>query len=101
MVTTAVANDNDIARLGLTDRHGIAEGSPGLRKPIGFWRFPPDLAGDGMQEKAAPRGTTWICAKNVLEALVIFGLMQPGVFFCLVQHAGGGRCNDCKRQGNR
>lgn len=84
VVTAAVANDDDIAGLRLTDWHGITEGCPGLRKSIGFGRLPAGLAGDRMQEKAAPWGAAGICAKNVLEALVVLGLMQPGVFFCLV-----------------
>lgn len=87
MITASVADDDDIARLGLVHGNGVTERGPGFRKSIGFGRLPARLAGDGMQEKAAPRCTAGICPENILQALVVFGFMQSGVFFSLVQHA--------------
>ena len=87
MIAAPIADDDDVAGFCLAHRNGVTERGPGFRKSIGLRRLPPGLAGNGMQEKTAPRGAAGIGPENILQALVVFGFMQSGVFFSLVQHA--------------
>lgn len=80
MVAAAVANDDNVTRLGFAHRNGITERTPGFRKSVGFGRLPAGLAGDGMQEETTPRGAAGIGPRMFFRLLLFLDSCSPVYF---------------------